>query len=70
MSRSSSTGAWQGKCPHCGQDYANISSLKYHVRLLHSDAKNTICCYLCPAKFASKVSLREHLLKDHQVKYQ
>ena len=70
LNRHSSQSAWQGKCPHCSQDYANISSLKYHVRLVHSDAKNVICCYLCPSKFMSKVALRDHLMGQHQVKYQ
>ena len=65
-----SNAGWQGSCPHCWQEYANLSSLKYHVRLVHSDAKNTICCYLCPRKMLSKVALREHLLREHQVKYQ
>eukprot|EP00095_Tigriopus_kingsejongensis_P010172 maker-scaffold202_size261857-snap-gene-1.22 protein:Tk10172 transcript:maker-scaffold202_size261857-snap-gene-1.22-mRNA-1 annotation:"PREDICTED: uncharacterized protein LOC103505047" len=65
-----SSGSWHGKCPHCQDEYENISSLKYHVRLIHSDAKNTICCYLCSGRFYSKVSLREHLFQEHQVKYQ
>ena len=62
--------AWQGKCPHCYQEYANISSLKYHVRLVHSEANNTICCYLCPQNFSSKLVMREHLSACHNVKYQ
>ena len=62
--------AWQGKCPHCYQEYANISSLKYHVRLVHSEANNTICCYLCPQNFSSKLVMREHLSTCHNVKYQ
>ena len=64
------SGPCPGKCPHCGADYANMSSLKYHVRLVHSDAKNIICCHLCPEKFVSKLSHREHLFREHQVKYQ
>ena len=65
-----SSGSWHGQCPHCDQDYSNISSLKYHVRLFHSDAKNSICCYLCSAKFFSKISFKDHLFTEHQVKYQ
>ena len=61
---------WHGKCPHCYQEYANISSLKYHVRLVHSEANNTICCYLCPQNFSSKLTMREHLFTCHNVKYQ
>ena len=62
--------SWPGKCPHCYQEYANISSLKYHVRLVHSEANNTICCYLCPQNFSSKLVMREHLYSCHNVKYQ
>ena len=62
--------SWHGKCPHCYQEYANISSLKYHVRLVHSEANNTICCYLCPQNFSSKLIMREHLFTCHNVKYQ
>ena len=62
--------SWQGKCPHCYQEYANISSLKYHVRLVHSEANNTICCYLCSENFTSKLVMREHLFNCHNVKYQ
>ena len=62
--------SWHGKCPHCYHEYANISSLKYHVRLVHSEANNTICCYLCPQNFSSKLILREHLYTCHNVKYQ
>ena len=62
--------AWHGKCPHCHHEYANISSLKYHVRLVHSEANNTICCYLCPQNFSSKLVMREHLYTCHNVKYQ
>ena len=62
--------SWHGKCPHCYQEYANISSLKYHVRLVHSEANNTICCYLCPENFTSKLVMREHLFNCHNVKYQ
>ena len=73
-SGSGSTGgggpSWHGKCPHCYQEYANISSLKYHVRLVHSEANNTICCYLCPQNFSSKLIMREHLFTCHNVKYQ
>ena len=61
---------WQGKCPHCYQEYANISSLKCHVRLVHSEVNNTICCYLCPENFTSKLVMREHLFNRHGVKYQ
>ena len=62
--------SWQGRCPHCYQEYANISSLKYHVRLVHSEANNTICCYLCPQNFSTKLVMREHLYSCHNVKYQ
>ena len=57
-----------GNCPHCKKEYSNLSSLKYHVRLVHSEASNQLCCFLCPAAFVSRPSFKEHLLKNHGVR--
>jgi len=57
-----------GNCPHCKKEYSNLSSLKYHVRLIHSEASNQLCCFLCPTAFVSRTSFKEHLLKTHGVK--
>uniref|UniRef100_A0A0K2UXN1 Zinc finger and BTB domaincontaining protein 6like [Acyrthosiphon pisum] n=1 Tax=Lepeophtheirus salmonis TaxID=72036 RepID=A0A0K2UXN1_LEPSM len=59
-----------GQCPHCGNEYTNFSSLKYHVRLIHSEASNTLCCYLCPSSFVGRASYKEHLISIHGVKHQ
>ncbi|XP_065343146.1 protein bric-a-brac 1-like isoform X3 [Cloeon dipterum] len=60
-----------GSCPHCGQEYANQSSLKYHVRLVHSEMTDRACCHLCPKSFRTRESfkLKQHMKDAHNVHY-
>jgi len=58
----------RGNCPHCKKEYSNLSSLKYHVRLIHSEASNQLCCFLCPSTFVRRQAFKEHLLNKHGVK--
>ncbi|KAF4521900.1 hypothetical protein B566_EDAN008374 [Ephemera danica] len=60
-----------GTCPHCGQEYANQSSLKYHVRLVHSEMTDRACCHLCPLSFRTRESfkLKQHMKEAHNVHY-
>ncbi|PNF31547.1 Longitudinals lacking protein-like [Cryptotermes secundus] len=55
-----------GTCPHCGQKYSNQSALKYHVRLMHSDMTNTLCCHLCPRSFAMRDVYKTHMWEKHK----
>lgn len=57
-----------GNCPHCGQKYSNQSALKYHVRLVHSDLTNRLCCYLCPRAFTHRDSFKKHMWERHNVR--
>ncbi|XP_049840652.1 protein bric-a-brac 1-like isoform X2 [Schistocerca gregaria] len=57
-----------GTCPHCGQSYSNQSSLKYHVRLVHTDMTNRHCCHLCPRSFALRDVFKEHMWSKHKQK--
>uniref|UniRef100_A0A8D9DSS3 C2H2-type domain-containing protein n=1 Tax=Cacopsylla melanoneura TaxID=428564 RepID=A0A8D9DSS3_9HEMI len=57
-----------GNCPHCGQKYSNQSALKYHVRLVHSDLTNRLCCYLCPRAFTHRDSFKKHMWERHKVR--
>lgn len=54
-----------GDCPHCGTQYSNQSALKYHVRLMHSDLTNRLCCYLCPRSFTVRDTFKEHMWSFH-----
>ncbi|KAJ2947007.1 hypothetical protein O0L34_g16351 [Tuta absoluta] len=54
-----------GDCPHCGMKYSNQSALKYHVRLMHSDLTNRLCCYLCPRSFTMRETYKEHMWMSH-----
>ncbi|CAH1644315.1 unnamed protein product [Spodoptera littoralis] len=54
-----------GDCPHCGMKYSNQSALKYHVRLMHSDLTNRLCCYLCPRSFTMRETFKEHMWTSH-----
>ncbi|XP_023940697.1 broad-complex core protein isoforms 1/2/3/4/5 isoform X2 [Bicyclus anynana] len=54
-----------GDCPHCGMKYSNQSALKYHVRLMHSDLTNRLCCYLCPRSFTMRETFKEHMWASH-----
>lgn len=54
-----------GDCPHCGKKYSNQSALKYHVRLMHSDLTNRLCCYLCPRSFTMRETFKEHMWTTH-----
>ncbi|CAB3221437.1 unnamed protein product [Arctia plantaginis] len=54
-----------GDCPHCGMKYSNQSALKYHVRLMHSDLTNRLCCYLCPRSFTMRETFKEHMWTTH-----
>lgn len=54
-----------GDCPHCGKKYSNQSALKYHVRLMHSDLTNRLCCYLCPRSFTMRETFKEHMWSTH-----
>nr|AWD40207.1 broad complex isoform Z7 [Plutella xylostella] len=54
-----------GDCPHCGMKYSNQSALKYHVRLMHSDLTNRLCCYLCPRSFTMRETFKEHMWATH-----
>lgn len=54
-----------GDCPHCGMKYSNQSALKYHVRLMHSDLTNRLCCYLCPRSFTMRETFKEHMWSSH-----
>jgi len=55
-----------GTCPHCGKKYSNQSALKYHVRLVHSDMTNTLCCHLCPRSFAMRDVYKTHMWEKHK----
>ncbi|XP_017297729.1 uncharacterized protein LOC103505047 [Diaphorina citri] len=57
-----------GNCPHCGQKYSNQSALKYHVRLVHSDLTNRLCCYLCPRAFTHRDCFKKHMWERHKVR--
>lgn len=57
-----------GDCPHCGQMYNNQSSLKYHVRLMHSDLTRRLCCYLCPSSFVYREAYKTHMRQEHNVR--
>ncbi|XP_025414135.1 protein tramtrack, beta isoform-like isoform X3 [Sipha flava] len=57
-----------GDCPHCGQMYNNQSSLKYHVRLMHSDLMRRLCCYLCPSSFVYREAYKTHMRQEHNVR--
>lgn len=54
-----------GDCPHCGKKYSNQSALKYHVRLMHSDLTNRLCCYLCPRSFTMRETFKDHMWTSH-----
>lgn len=54
-----------GDCPHCGMKYSNQSALKYHVRLMHSDLTNRLCCYLCPRSFTMRETFKDHMWTSH-----
>lgn len=54
-----------GDCPHCGTKYSNQSALKYHVRLMHSDLTNRLCCHLCPRSFTMRDTFKEHMWASH-----
>lgn len=56
-------------CPHCQQLYHNQSALKYHVRLVHSDFNNRLCCYLCPNSFTMRESYKAHMLEQHGIRH-
>uniref|UniRef100_A0A1B6MPA1 BTB domain-containing protein n=1 Tax=Graphocephala atropunctata TaxID=36148 RepID=A0A1B6MPA1_9HEMI len=58
-----------GNCPHCGQKYSNQSALKYHVRLMHSDLTNRLCCYLCPRSFVQREQYKVHMWEKHKVRW-
>ncbi|KAK5645841.1 hypothetical protein RI129_004305 [Pyrocoelia pectoralis] len=57
-----------GNCPHCGKTYSNQSSLKYHVRLVHSDLTNMYCCHLCPESFDYREGYKKHMVEAHSVR--
>lgn len=57
-----------GNCPHCGKVYSNQSSLKYHVRLVHSDLTNMYCCHLCPEAFDYREGYKKHMAEVHFIR--
>ncbi|KAJ3654818.1 hypothetical protein Zmor_013977 [Zophobas morio] len=57
-----------GNCPHCGKVYSNQSSLKYHVRLVHSDLTNMYCCHLCPEAFNYREGYKKHMVEVHCIR--
>lgn len=65
ISHQSNHAAICGDCPHCGMKYSNQSALKYHVRLMHSDLTNRLCCYLCPRSFTMRETFKEHMWTSH-----
>ncbi|XP_050681787.1 longitudinals lacking protein, isoforms H/M/V-like isoform X2 [Leptidea sinapis] len=65
VSHQSNHAAICGDCPHCGMKYSNQSALKYHVRLMHSDLTNRLCCYLCPRSFTMRETFKEHMWNSH-----
>ncbi|CAH0728739.1 unnamed protein product, partial [Brenthis ino] len=65
VSHQSNHAAICGDCPHCGMKYSNQSALKYHVRLMHSDLTNRLCCYLCPRSFTMRETFKEHMWTSH-----
>ncbi|XP_013189508.2 protein abrupt [Amyelois transitella] len=65
VSHQSNHAAICGDCPHCGMKYSNQSALKYHVRLMHSDLTNRLCCYLCPRSFTMRETFKEHMWSSH-----
>ena len=54
------------KCYHCGENFANISSLNAHAAHIHN-----ICIHKCPycpgdgAKFKFRTHLVEHIMLNH-----
>lgn len=56
-------------CPHCRQVYNNLSALKYHVRLMHSDLENKLFCYLCPMNFIEREYFKIHLWEAHNARF-
>ena len=56
-------------CPHCRQEYNNLSALKYHVRLMHSDLENKLFCYLCPMNFIEREYFKIHLWEAHNARF-
>lgn len=60
--------AQSGKCPHCNKMYSNLSALKYHVRLIHSDMLNMFCCHLCPEFFEYRESYKAHMWALHNIR--
>lgn len=57
-----------GTCPHCKLPFTNQSSLKYHVRLVHSELLNLYCCHLCPLTFGFRYGYKKHMADVHSVR--
>lgn len=51
------------RCKFCGQQFAQITAMKIHVRL-HTGEK-PYSCTLCPRRFVSRGYLQTHLKKHN-----
>ena len=53
-------------CPHCGQKFKKMSSLKTHIQSIHEG--KTYQCQYCEQKYTLKSTLNKHIKSIHEGK--
>ena len=53
-------------CSTCGKEYSFKHNLLRHVRF-ECDGQRRFCCRFCPNKYTQNVSLRRHLIQQHNI---
>ena len=56
----------QLKCPQCNVQLKDISTIRRHIKTVHLNVKQYVCCY-CEKRYAHKFDLEKHFLSKHKV---
>lgn len=60
---------YRNKCQLCGKCVSNVEQLQNHLRTVHSQELNLpYACKKCPARFASRDELKDHIDEMHHRK--
>ena len=52
-------------CEHCGKNFAQHGTLRYHLKFVH-DKEKSFACTKCPMTFKYGVSLQRHMHQQHE----
>ena len=53
-------------CYYCGENFNNLEELNAHYKAKHNSAEK-YACFLCDMLYASKYTLKHHIVKKHNV---